>query len=40
MKLKGKDFYCPNSGGCSCASSGRKKPSKKCAGIAKGLSKK
>jgi hypothetical protein len=40
MKLNGKDFYCPNSGVCTCAATGRKKPTKECAGIAKGQKKK
>lgn len=39
MKLKGKDFYCPNSGVYICAAAGSKKPSKECVNIAKALSK-
>lgn len=39
MKINGKDFYCPNSGVCTCAAS-RKKPTKECKNIAKNLGKK
>jgi hypothetical protein len=35
MKLNGKEFYCPNSGVCFCAATGKKKPSEKCVSIAK-----
>lgn len=35
MKLKGRDFYCPNSGVCTCAATGKKKPSSECQKIAK-----
>lgn len=31
MKLNGSPFYCPNSGVCICAATGKKKPSKECA---------
>jgi hypothetical protein len=39
MKLNGKDFYCPNSGVCVYLATGKKRPSKECAAIAKRLSK-
>ena len=35
MKHKGKDFYCPNSGICICAITGRKRPKSECVQTAK-----
>ena len=35
MKLDGKPFYCPNSGVCTCAATGKKKPNKECVKIQK-----
>lgn len=39
MKLNGSPFYCPNSGVCTCAATGKKKPSKECANISKQVKK-
>lgn len=40
MKLNGIDFYCPNSGVCTCIATGLKRPTKECANIYKRLHKK
>lgn len=39
MKLNGKDFYCPNSGVCICAASGKKKPREQCVSTSKKIKK-